>query len=385
MDMLITVGLLAIGVTVGVTAYGAVSENSRRVKLISDVRNLNSAVCVYIANGGDKSELKDEASVLRKLKQTRIHETRQLSTFAGSGQLIDSRINCVPQSSELARDKCVKAYWCPKALAFKITSDSRPGIHKFFMCDKAGEKDYGVDESQRDTAFTYAERSKWIWDYDERPAEKRKGVSAVPLYNRANTSIPVPETIASTVGTVTSVSGFSSRSDSYSRSGGSSGGSSGGFALNAGSGTASTSGGVAINVLSDNVSSEEGELAVGVANLEIRLDNVPGVAVLGNVASRVATVGADTLDTVSSEVVPVAKRLESSTVLAERLAISEGGTRANLGKGESSVSEGIALNGGSGDSKATNALTGNIGGGEASSTGGGAINLGSGTARSGGD
>ncbi|MEC5125642.1 hypothetical protein VSU19_02690 [Verrucomicrobiales bacterium BCK34] len=250
------------------------------------------------------------------------------------------------------------------------------------MCDKAGEKDYGVDESRRDTAFTYAERSKWIWDYDERPAEKRKGVSAVPVSNLADTSIPLPETIASTVGTAASVSGFDSGTATYSRSGG---GTSGGFALNAGSGNATASGGVAINVLSDNVSSEEGELALGVANLEIRLANVPGVDVLGNVASKVSTVGAETLNTVSSEVVPVVKRLESSNILTERLAISERGTRASLGRGESSVSEGIALNGGSGDSRATNALTGNIGGGEASSNGGGAINLGSGAARSGGD
>ncbi len=375
MDMLITVSLLSVGATIGLSVFGEICENARQTKLINDVRTLNSAVCIYVANGGDKSELKDADSVLLKLKQTRLNESRELVAFAGSGQLIDSRIKYVPQVAGKHDLKTLKAYWSSEHMAFKITSKGRPGIHKFFLCDNAGEKDYGVDKSRRDSVFTYAERSKWIWDYHEEPKTRRKGVSQIPLSPAENSA---PAKVASSrIASDTAVA-----RSSYRRSA-SSDDSTGGWALNVGSGNASSSGGASINLLSDDVRTEEGEVAVAVANQEIRLDNVPGAAALSKVTSKIAVAGSDAIYNTVGTTLTTVEGKKSINAVSEALFVSEVGTRLNLGKGESAVSEGVAVNGGSGSADSTNALSGNIGSGSAESANGGALNLGSGSASSG--
>ena len=91
-EMLLTVVVLGVLATISTMAVSHVGKNTQHRKLESDVKTLNSAIKIYVSNGGSLGTTTDPNAVLAKLKSTRSKTDKTLHVGAPSGRMIDSRV-----------------------------------------------------------------------------------------------------------------------------------------------------------------------------------------------------------------------------------------------------------------------------------------------------
>ncbi len=158
-EILLAVGALAIVSAISVVAVTNVSRSSQHGKLESDVRTMNSAISLYLANGGSLESLSDPAAVLAKLKTTRSKAGKELHAGAPSGRLVDPRVAAVevPEDSWKRR-----ARYLPDTMRFEAVS-SGPGV-EFILDESIAETAATIEDRSRD-AVNYAANSTWVWDH----------------------------------------------------------------------------------------------------------------------------------------------------------------------------------------------------------------------------
>lgn len=144
-------------------------------KLQKDVTRLNSAVKVYLANGGDLSGVSDPREVLTHLKSVAGGSAnRQVVGLKGSA--LDYRVVAEMQTSGQATSDELRALWDPVSNRFVLTNTGGIGVRAFVIDENAAE---GGEES-RSTNLKYAMNDGWVWDYQDRSDNVVGGPSNLP-------------------------------------------------------------------------------------------------------------------------------------------------------------------------------------------------------------
>lgn len=352
-DTLIFISVVGILTSIGMNIYSSATESVRREKLVNDVYRLNDAISIYLANGGNHEELTEATEVLRKLKQRR--DPAKAVSFVGVGKdaVIDARISIQSFYSADQAHGAIRAYWDRESCLFKLTTKPVAGVASFWIDPELAEQDFGVDVTRQDSVVSYASESTWIWDYKDRQPDPPEGASVVVLGTPKFTTPGGP-----------SDPPYPSEPP---------GGTSGGLALNLGSGTAKATDGIAINLLSDEVSADSGELAIGIAGIGLLLG---GDSQKGSDPMAAFAWADPPAETNQGSGFPL--NLGSGTSAATN------GVAANMGSGATSAVHAVSANLGSGSSTATHGISGNVGEGTSSATNGIGLNVGSGSAIAGG-
>ncbi len=158
-EMVLTIAVLAIVATVSVLAVSGVNRSAQHSKLETDVQTLNSAITLYVSNGGNLGLLSDPSAVLSKLKTTRSKADKELHVGAPSGRLIDARVAAVavPEASWKMR----ASY---NAATQRFTA-SETGAGVEFVLDESIAENSAVIETRSHGAVNFAQNSSWVWDH----------------------------------------------------------------------------------------------------------------------------------------------------------------------------------------------------------------------------
>ena len=365
----LTTGMSILGIFawMGFQVISSVLESSRSAKLSNDVRQINAALYVFRANGGNTDGIDGPEAVLERLKATLSEDDRRRFVGAASGPLIDRQLYAVMLPPGNIGKSGLRAVWDQTAFQFRLSLENVPGIKEFVVrTDLPKARSEELEKKESPGLFSYASESTWIWDYVEAsvepapaPSDYTAGLSPTPASTylvlpskKAPPSVPLPPLAVDPGPPVEA------------------GEESGGIALNLGSGSANASDGIALNVLSDNTSAGEGELAVGVLGIGLSLGGKKPLVSLGKPASL------NPGDLTGSVVDAVNESGSGSTSAVN-------GFAANLGSGNSTAVDGLSANVGEGDATANQGISGNLGSGTSTATNGIGLNLGTGSATAG--
>jgi type II secretory pathway pseudopilin PulG len=158
-EVLVTIGVLAVVSTISVMAISNLNRNTQHRKLETDVRTLNSAIAMYLANGGSLGGITEANAVLRKLKSTRSKADKELHVGAPSGRLVDPRVAAVAVPND----------------SWKLRASYNAGTNRFDVISAGNGVEFILDEKLAEVAATvetrshgavqYATNSGWVWDH----------------------------------------------------------------------------------------------------------------------------------------------------------------------------------------------------------------------------
>lgn len=158
-EMLITIAVISLLAAVSAVAVSKVRENSQAQKLNSDVASMNSAIRIYIANGGDVSSVTNESGIIAKLKTSRTKADKETHVGAPSGRMIDNRVTTSPVAADSWK---ARAIYNSSSHRFEVTS-AQAGF-EFVLDDDLAEVQT-ITENRDGGAVSYAENSSWVWDH----------------------------------------------------------------------------------------------------------------------------------------------------------------------------------------------------------------------------
>ena len=148
--------------TLGYTSR--ISRGSDSAKLVHQVKQLNSAVKMYFASGGQIEPGDTVAIVLEKLKTAAGGDYR-LSIGAHRGKFVDPRLSPVYQSSSEMSSSEQRAHWDSSKKRFVVSNSGANGIKCFQLTEAAIPASVNTDYQQRDIALKVSATSGWVWDY----------------------------------------------------------------------------------------------------------------------------------------------------------------------------------------------------------------------------
>lgn len=184
-----TLGLIATVATMGVTN---VREGAQKNKLNSDVQALNSAIRIYLANGGNMEGVTTADAALLKLKSSRSKSDKELHVGAPPGRMIDNRVATAPVAADSWK---ARAQYNSASQRFE-TVENQAGI-EFILDDSLAE--VSPDLETRENTVSYAKTSSWVWDHTSTinpgaPAGPSTfGTNPNPANSVPSTAAPEPE------------------------------------------------------------------------------------------------------------------------------------------------------------------------------------------------
>ncbi len=163
-EVLISLAGLSSLAALALFGYANLLTNSGEQKLRADVAALNSAVNVYMANGGKIASSWKADKILLELKTIATADSG--AKLAGlRGALLDSRIDIELETYAEAAEGNAKALWDGSNQRFYIAYTSQRGIKKFVTDEALSEAPVG--ERVRETHLDLAVVDDWIWDYED--------------------------------------------------------------------------------------------------------------------------------------------------------------------------------------------------------------------------
>ncbi|MEM1296115.1 MAG: choice-of-anchor K domain-containing protein [Verrucomicrobiota bacterium] len=227
LEALLVVAIIGILSSIAVISTGGINESAKLSKLESDVSSINSAIKIYLINGGDLSGVSDPQSVIDKLKTRRTDSSAE--RFAGlRSSMVDKRLAVVMQSPGESTTTRARAIWNSTSSRFVVTNSGANGVSYFSLDDAMAAADYGT-ENREASPIDLNPNDGWVWTYSD----------STPLDSPSPTSITITDP-----GAASSSSGSGSTGSGSSGSGtGSSGSGSGSGSGSSGSGSGSGSGG----------------------------------------------------------------------------------------------------------------------------------------------
>jgi len=193
-EILVTVLVIAV---IGSTSYMAVTSSRDAAtagKLESDVRMINSAVQLFLANGGTLPVDGDARDAIDKLK-TRADSDSAATSVGLTGSFIDQRIDPVDQTAAEAATSQPRAIWVPADRMFIVVSaPGQAGIKAFRMNNELAAGDIVYDS--RDSNLKAATDTQWVWDYEDQPATvSNLGETPTPGEGTGPAALPTRNTI----------------------------------------------------------------------------------------------------------------------------------------------------------------------------------------------
>jgi hypothetical protein len=155
--------------------------------LEQDVKSINSAIDIFVSNGGDLTGLEDPQDILNRMKSARSSETS--AAFVGmTGSTIEKRLaaRLVPEGeSKLA------AVWNAAKSQFEIREGATSGVQEFYLDEAFAEVEYKAAE-RHDSLLNYDTKPGWIWAYEDRNPAPIPGPTEVVVGSTPDTVLPTP-------------------------------------------------------------------------------------------------------------------------------------------------------------------------------------------------
>ena len=184
-EILVTISVIGAISTGGYVVMKNVSNRTADVKLERDVRTVNNAVRVYLANGGKVPAVTTGDQVLVMMRRQSVDVKKNAGL---KGALIDPRLNLSYQTTQEAQAGGKRAYWDEVEQQFFIASSgSQPGVKEFRIgamppplpvTTDANGKVINPNLDDRQTYGTFASVDSWVWDYDSNGSTYRSTPTA---------------------------------------------------------------------------------------------------------------------------------------------------------------------------------------------------------------
>ncbi|MCB1235224.1 MAG: choice-of-anchor K domain-containing protein [Verrucomicrobiae bacterium] len=162
--MVLLIGVVA---SIGVLAVNRSNDSTRSAKLTSDVKNLNSAIRIYLANGGSLDGLTTPAEIVQKLKTTQSNSEARQHTGGASSSMVDPRVVPVMQNATEAATSDPRAVYNAATQLFEVATSGAGGVKEFQLDENLNEAPSAV-ETRDQGSLHYAETSTWVWDFQNR-------------------------------------------------------------------------------------------------------------------------------------------------------------------------------------------------------------------------
>ena len=159
-EILIVVSAIGTLVSLGITMFGALQDNTKDQKFESDVTTINRALSTFTMFGGNL-EVDNFSDALLRLK-SQVTNAEIKETVGLSSTLIDVRLEPVMQSAAEAATDMPRAVW-DKDSGKLVISDSGPaGIKEFRLNEDLGNTAPLI--ASRESSFDFG--AGWIWKYE---------------------------------------------------------------------------------------------------------------------------------------------------------------------------------------------------------------------------
>ncbi len=183
-EVLLTVSALGIIGALAVSRTTHIQDGVRHTKLEQDVKHINSAVKIYVANGGSFEGASAPQEILDRLKSNATDADKM--QFVGiTGSTLDKRV-AVNTGSKKTRSVAV---WSPSSQQFNIVDFVDGGVTSFYLNEALASVDFQAVGREAST-FSYGEESGWIWDYEDKPTTSRGGPTVVTVEDPKDTTPP---------------------------------------------------------------------------------------------------------------------------------------------------------------------------------------------------
>lgn len=185
-EILLAIAVISVLTSAGYYVAATTKETARENKLRSDVTNLNTAVQLYVANGGTIPANATAEQVLTKL-QSRATGASAAVAIGLSGSFVDPRLTPAAQSSDQASSSELRAVWVPAAGSgetgkFAVATTGQ-GIREFSVDESktaAGASTPAPETRQQTMEAVSLNESTphWVWGVaDAQPAATELGAT----------------------------------------------------------------------------------------------------------------------------------------------------------------------------------------------------------------
>ena len=124
--------------------------------------------------------------MIAKLKTVAL--ASEAKTIPGlSGSMMDPRVTPEWQTEEQAAGDEPRLYWNPATMVFDLATSGPPGIRRLLLNEDAT---HIPGQEGRDMAFTYADDSTWIWDFDNEQRQSWMSPTVVQVTPEAVSLLP---------------------------------------------------------------------------------------------------------------------------------------------------------------------------------------------------
>lgn len=171
---------------------GGIKRGTEEVKLLSDVAVMNSAVKVYLSNGGTLGPTSTVDEVIQDVGRS--VSLDKADTFVGlTGSMLDERLTPNWISDKRKSSSQSRAIWNASSQRFEITNESVAGITSFGIDHSIAEsnsQERSPEEAGRSSSMKYASEGNWVWDYTEALPAAPVGPSVIPVTEVVTNTTP---------------------------------------------------------------------------------------------------------------------------------------------------------------------------------------------------
>lgn len=184
-ELLSTIAILTIVSGIGYAVVSNYQSGADEQKLKTHVASLNSALKIYLLNGGDLTGANTAEDVLTRLK-TIADDDSQKQIVGVRGSMIDQRLAPVYQSGNEITSAAPRAIWDATQKEFVLKYTPVMGIKEFSL---DGVPSGTPAKEARSTSLAYAEESSWVWDYTDFSNSRKS--APIPVNTAPTTLSPV--------------------------------------------------------------------------------------------------------------------------------------------------------------------------------------------------
>ncbi|MCB1085553.1 MAG: choice-of-anchor K domain-containing protein [Verrucomicrobiae bacterium] len=193
-EVMVTVVVIGVVAAIAYVATGNIAGVAKSEKVRSDVASINSAIDIYLANGGSLDGLTSPADILAKMKTQRDSSDARRHTGGPSGRMIDPRIIAVPVA---ASDSQMRAVYNSAEKRFDLASSGNG--FRFELDDSLNELNIS-NETRKQATVVYSGSDSWVWDYNNSltnptnlPNVTKIPTSSAPADTTPPSTLPPPD------------------------------------------------------------------------------------------------------------------------------------------------------------------------------------------------
>ena len=162
LELVITIALIGLIASVGVSLIADDSGSAKTAKLESDIATLNQMVALYTTDGGSVAGLTSPQAILDKMKRIRPQAEWQQHVGATSGRLIDVRLRA-RTTTQPSPDGTPRAIWNRATQRFELTTGPGSAVSDFYFDESLAGTDFGSEKRTKSNVSFNSSSKGWVW------------------------------------------------------------------------------------------------------------------------------------------------------------------------------------------------------------------------------